>query len=95
MFLDKRFKFQPDISNGCHDVLMMSLNLSDIAIPNIHFAGYCCIIIRISKNEAINLIKNIDLTEKKWNIIKYKNLKNLLSHMKIIQKVYQVMNNYV
>ena len=22
-FLDKEFKFQPDVCNGCHDVLMM------------------------------------------------------------------------
>ena len=31
-FLDKEFKFQPYVWNGCHDVLMMSVNLSDIAI---------------------------------------------------------------
>ena len=23
-FLDKRFKFQPTVCNGCHDLLMMS-----------------------------------------------------------------------
>ena len=27
-FLNKGFKFQPDICNGCHHVLMMSINLS-------------------------------------------------------------------
>ena len=26
-FLDIEFKFQPDVCNGCHDVLMISLNL--------------------------------------------------------------------
>ena len=31
-FLDKEFKFRPYVWNGCHDVLMMSVNLSDIAI---------------------------------------------------------------
>ena len=25
-FLDKEFKFQPDVCNECHDVLMMSMN---------------------------------------------------------------------
>ena len=34
-FLDKRFKFQPDVCNGCADVLMMSMNHNDIAILNI------------------------------------------------------------
>ena len=28
--LDKEFKFQQDACNGCHDVLMMSMNLSGI-----------------------------------------------------------------
>ena len=28
-------KFQPDVCNGCHDVLIMSMNLSKIAILNI------------------------------------------------------------
>ena len=33
--LDKVFKFQPDVCNGCHDVWMMSITLSNIAILNI------------------------------------------------------------
>ena len=43
---------------------MMSVNLSDIATLNIHGAYYCCIISGISKNEAINVMQNIDLIEK-------------------------------
>ena len=31
-FLDKRYKFQPYVFNGCHDVLVMSMNLGDIPI---------------------------------------------------------------
>ena len=42
----------------------MSKNLSDIAILNIHGTDYCCIIIEISKSEAMNLIQNIDLIKK-------------------------------
>ena len=56
-FLDKGFKFQPDVFKECHDVLMMSMNLSDIAILNIDGADYRCIISGISKNEAIDLLK--------------------------------------
>ena len=44
-FLYKGFKFQPDVCNGCHDVLMMSINLSDIAVLNIGGIYYRCIII--------------------------------------------------
>ena len=63
-FLNKGFKFRPNVCNRCHDLLMMSMNLSDIAILNMKSADYCCIISGISKNEAINLMQNADLTEK-------------------------------
>ena len=32
IFLDKGFKFQHFVYNGCHNVLMMSMNLGNIAI---------------------------------------------------------------
>ena len=40
-FLDKGFKFQPHFCNGCHDVLMMSMNLSNTAILTINSGDYC------------------------------------------------------
>ena len=39
------------------------MNLSDIAILNIKDSDYRCIISLISKNEAMNLTQNTDLTE--------------------------------
>ena len=50
-FLDKGFKFQPDVCNGCYDLLMMSVNLSDVAILNIHGVDYY-FICRIGKIEV-------------------------------------------
>ena len=41
-FLNKGFKFQPYICNLCHDLLTMSMNLSDIAILNTKGADYRC-----------------------------------------------------
>ena len=32
--LNKGFKFQPNVCNRCHDLLMMSMNLSDVAMLN-------------------------------------------------------------
>ena len=52
-----------------------SINLIDIAILNSQGSDFRCIISLISKNEAINLLQNADLTEKsgtlkrKWKII--------------------------
>ena len=63
-FLNYSFKFQPIVCNRCHDLLMMSIILSDIAILNIKGSDYCCIISLIIKSEAINLMQNADLTEK-------------------------------
>ena len=34
-FLDKAFKFVSDAWNGCINVLVMSINLNDIAVLNI------------------------------------------------------------
>ena len=53
-----------NLCNGCSDILMMFINLSNIAISNIHGADYRYIITGISKNEGINLMHNIDLSEK-------------------------------
>ena len=40
------------------------MSASDIAMLSIKGAEYRCIINEISKNEGINLMENIDLTEK-------------------------------
>ena len=63
-FLNKGFKFQTDVCNGCHDLLITSLNLSNITILRIKGADYCCIISGISKSEVIDLIHKTSLTEK-------------------------------
>ena len=74
-FLNYSFKFQPNACNRCHDLLMMSLNLSDITILNTKGSDYHYIISLISKNEVIKLLQNADLTKnvehyklKKYNI---------------------------
>ena len=68
-FSNKSFKFQPNVCSRCHDLLIMSMNLRDIAILNIKGSDHS----GISKSEAINLIQNIDLTKKRGSIITYKN----------------------
>ena len=63
-FLNYSFKFQTNVCIRWHDLLMMFMNLNNIAILNIKGFGYHCIIGLISKNEDINLIQNADLTKK-------------------------------
>ena len=61
-FLNFSFKLQPNDCNRCHDLLMMPMNLNNIAVLNIKGSDYCLIISLIRKNEAKNLIQNADLT---------------------------------
>ena len=62
-FLNYSFKFQLNVCR-CHDLLMISMNLSVIGILNIKGSDYCRIISLISKNEAINLMQNAALAKK-------------------------------
>ena len=56
-FLDKVLKFQPNVCNECHDVLMLSINLNNITISDIRIVNYCCIINGISKSDAVKLLR--------------------------------------
>ena len=56
-FLNVSFKSQSNVCNRCQDLLMMSMNLSDIAILNIKDSDYRYIISLSSKIEAINLLQ--------------------------------------
>ena len=57
------FTFQPNAFNRCHDLLMMPISLSNIAILNSKGSDYRCIISLVSKNVAVNLLQNADLTK--------------------------------
>ena len=56
-FLHKGFKFQPNVCNRCHDLLMMFIKFSNILIFKIKGSNYRFVLSRISRNDAINLIK--------------------------------------
>ena len=68
-FLNYRLKLQPNVCNTCYDLLMMSINLSNIANLNSKYSDYCCIISLISKNEAINVMQNANFTKKMQKMI--------------------------
>ena len=53
--------------HDCHDLTMLSVSISDIAIITVKNVDYCCIIYNISKSKAINLLENSFL-EDRWYI---------------------------
>ena len=63
-FLNKGFKFQPNVCNWCHNLFMMFMTLSDIAVFNIKGSDYRCFITGISKSDFIKLLQNVALTGK-------------------------------
>ena len=78
------------------------MNYSNIAILKIKNVDYRCIITGISKSEAINLMQNIDLTEKSKTLkISYKFTRNsdlnkkklksykLKQHVKFFESIYK------
>ena len=57
-FFNHGFEFQDYVCNGCHDLKILCLNISDITIITVKNVDYRCIIHNISKPEAINSLKN-------------------------------------
>ena len=57
-FFNHGFKFQNFVCNVCHDLTMLRLNLSDIAIIIVKSVYCCCIIHGISKTNVIHLLEN-------------------------------------
>ena len=49
---------QDSVNNGCNDLNMLCLNISDVIIITVKHVDYRCIIYNICKSEGINLLKN-------------------------------------
>ena len=57
-FKDIAFKFEEHVFNGCHGLLTMTNSLKDIAILSAKSATFRCILMGISKNEALKRLNN-------------------------------------
>ena len=82
--LIKGFKFQSHVCNRCHDLLMMFMKISNIAILTIKNTDYQCIINAINKNEAIKSLQNIDLTENYGILYYIKNRFDIINLLEIL-----------
>ena len=65
-FFHHGFKFQDSLCNGCHDLRILCLNISDIAIIINKNIDYRCIIHNISRSEATNSLKNSVLDDRRY-----------------------------
>ena len=76
-FKDVGLKFEPHVCNKCHDVLMTSYELENIATLNVKGIDFRCILCGISRDEANNRLNNSVLEDKgvyEWILVQIRRL---------------------
>ena len=64
-FEDIGFKFEPYLCNGCHDLMQKSMNFNNVAFVYVKRNAYRIHFWYISKDDAINIMKGSNLTDKR------------------------------
>ena len=62
--LDKDFKYEPYLCNGCHDLMQKALNFNDVVIVSVKGNDYRIHFWYMTKDDTINIVKNPDVNEK-------------------------------
>lgn len=66
VFFNENLKYNSNVvCKGCHDFSMLASELKNIFIVQIEESNYRCYMLGVTKEEAILILKNSDLTEKK------------------------------
>ena len=66
-FNDIDFKYEPYLYNDCFDLMQKAMNFNDVAIASVKGSDYKIHFLYMSKDDAINIMKN----SKKWVIINF------------------------
>ena len=64
-FEDIGFKYEPYLSNGCHDLMQKAMNFNNVAIIYVERRAYRIHFWYMSKDDPISLMKNANLVDKK------------------------------
>ena len=64
-FKDNGFKYEPYLCNGCHDLMPKAMKFNDVAIVYVKGNSYRIHFCYTSKNDAINIMNNSNLIDKK------------------------------
>ena len=64
-FKDIDCKYEPHNYNKCHDLQMFVYDLNNFMILNTEGVDYRCYVFNMSKNDAINLLNNSVLDNKR------------------------------
>ena len=60
-FKDIGFKYEPYLCNGCHGLMQKAINFNDVTIASIKGSDYRINFLSMSKDYAINMMKNSNL----------------------------------
>ena len=63
-FLDKNFNYEKYLCNRCHDLMQKAMSFNDVVIVSIKGNNYRVHFWYMSKNDAIVLMTNSNLTDK-------------------------------
>ena len=64
-FLDKNFNHEKHLCNGCHDMSMKANSMHNLAIAYNNGGAYRINFVFMSKNDALNLMKNALIIDKR------------------------------
>ena len=64
-FIDKNFNFDNYFCNGCSDMNMKAVSFNNLAIVYVNGSAYRINFAFMTKDDAINLIKNAVITDKR------------------------------
>ena len=64
-FLDKNFSYQLHLCNGCHDLMQKAISFNNVAIVSIKGSDYRIHFRYMSKDDAISIMHNSNLIDKK------------------------------
>ena len=64
-FKDIGFKYEPYLCTGCHDLMQKAMGFNDAAIVYVKGSAYRIHFWYMSKDDAINIMYNSNVTDKK------------------------------
>ena len=67
-FINENFNYQKYMCNGCHDMSMKAISMHNLCIGYNNGNAYRINFVFMSKNDALNLIKNAIIIDKKGTL---------------------------
>ena len=64
-FIDKKFNYEKHLCNGCHEMNVKAVSMNNLAVVYAGGSAYRINFVFMSKNDAINLMKNAVIMDKR------------------------------